>query len=404
VTQARRAAVRPEIGLAFAAVASSFLVYWPFLHDMSTVYRFWDGPNYMTVARDLYRISPENPLLSYVYTPVFFASYLPFYPFCVRLLAFVGYERALPLATLLYGRAVLIFYRLARDVWKLPSPGSLALVFLFLPPRWVLYRSVGASEAVYIACSLASIWFFEKGRIGRASAAGGLAALTRISGLMIAPAYAAVLIREKRYRQLLWLGLIPLGLLGYFVFCAYRFGDFFAYFRAHGEKLVRLVPFGFLPVLFEKGLYHQVEFHIPPGARLRRGDLQTAALPRAVLLLRVRVRAPSHPLDRGLEPLLPLHGAVRADRGVPRAHRHPLLPVGAAGASGTLDLLRVGRPAAEWVPAGHLLAPARAPRPAARGARGALGSQFRREREDATAAAISAAAWRATPARNGPRS
>ncbi len=263
MTQARRAAVRPEIGLAFAAVASSFLVYWPFLRDMSTVYRFWDGPNYMTVARGLYRISPENPLLSYVYTPVFFASYLPFYPFCVRVLAFVGYERALLLATLLATvAAVLIFYRLARDVWKLPSPGFLALVFLFLPPRWVLYRSVGASEAVYIACTLASVWFFEKGRVGRASAAGGLAALTRISGLMIAPAYAALLIRERRYRQLLWLGLIPLGLFGYFVFCAYRFGDFFAYFRAHGEKLVRLVPFGFLPVLFEKGLYHQVEFHI----------------------------------------------------------------------------------------------------------------------------------------------
>ena len=259
----RSGAVRPEVWLAFAAVASSFLVYWPFLREMTTVYRFWDGPNYLTVAHGLYRIEPDNPLLAYVYTPVFFASYLPFYPILVRALAWAGYEHALLLVSLLATVvAVLLFYRLARDVWKLPSPEFLALVFLFLPPRWVLYRSVGASEALYIATTLASLWFFERGRVGRASVAAGLAALTRISGLMIAPAYAVVLIRQRRYRALAWLALIPAGLLGYFVFCAIRFGDFFAYFRAHGEKLARLVPFGFLPVLFQKGLYHQVEFHI----------------------------------------------------------------------------------------------------------------------------------------------
>jgi hypothetical protein len=255
--------VRPELWLAFAAVASSFAVYFPFLRDMTPVYRFWDGPNYLTVARGLYEIRPDNPLLAYVYNPSFFASYLPFYPLCVRALAWVGYERALLLVSILAATAaVLLFYRLARDVWRLPSPEFLSLVFLFLPPRWVLYRSVGATESLYMAATLASIWWFERGRIGRASGAAALAALTRISGLMIAPAYAVLLIRRRRYRSLLWLGLIPAGLLAYFAFCAVRFGDFFAYFTPHGEKLARLMPFGFLPVLFQKGLYHQVEFHI----------------------------------------------------------------------------------------------------------------------------------------------
>jgi hypothetical protein len=79
---------------------------------------------------------------------------------------------------------------------------------------------------------------------------------------MIAPAYGIVLLLRKRYRSIPWLLLIPAGLLSYFTFCAIRFGDFFAYFTPHGEKLARLMPFGFLPVLFQKGLYHQVEFHI----------------------------------------------------------------------------------------------------------------------------------------------
>lgn len=255
--------VRPEIWLAFATVASSFLVYWPFLRDMAPVYRFWDGPNYLTVARDLYEIRPDNPLLAYVYNPRFFASYLPLYPLCVRALAWVGYERALLLVSILAATgAVLLFYRLARDVWKLKNPAFLALVFLFLPPRWVLYRSTGATESLYIAAGLLSIWYFEKGKIGRASGAAALAALTRISGLMFAPAYALLLLRKKRHGALPWLLLIPAGLFAYFVFCSARFGDFFAYFAPHGEKLARMMPFGFLPVLFEKGLYHQVEFHI----------------------------------------------------------------------------------------------------------------------------------------------
>ncbi len=255
--------VRPELLLVLAAVGGSFLVYLPFLGDMITVYRFWDGPNYLTVAKTLYDIGPDNPLLAYVYHPSFFASYLPLYPFLVRAFSAFGYQPALLFVSVAATVAtVLLFYRLARDVWKLPSPAFLSLVFLFLPPRWLLYRSTGATEALYLALTIASVFFFEKGKTGRASVAAGLAALTRISGLMIAPAYALLLLRRKRYRSLAWLALIPAGLLLYFLFCAVRFGDFFAYFSPHGEKIQALFPFGFLPFLFREGLYHQAEFHI----------------------------------------------------------------------------------------------------------------------------------------------
>ena len=263
MTERPRAGVRPEIWLTLASVAGSFLVYLPFLSRMSVVYRFWDGPNYLTVARTLYDVRPDNPLLAYVYKPTYFLTHLPFYPLCVRALAWIGYEPALLLVSVLASiAAVLLFYRLARDVWKLPSPAFLSLVFLFLPPRWLLYRSTGATEALYIALALGSVWFFEKARYGRASLLAGLAALTRVSGLMFAPAYAIALARERRWRSWPWLLLIPAGLFGYFVFCAIRFGNFFAYLAPHGEKMAAFRPFGFLPTLFEKGLYHQVEFHI----------------------------------------------------------------------------------------------------------------------------------------------
>ena len=257
------ASVRPEIWLVLASVGGSFLVYLPFLRDMSPVYRFWDGPNYLTVARTLYDIRLDNPLLAYVYRPTYFLTHLPLYPLCVRALSLFGYQHALLLVSVLAtAAAVLLFYRLARDVWGLPAAEFLSLVFLFLPPRWLLYRSTGATEGLYLALALASILAFERSRVGWACALAGLAAVTRVPGLMFAPAYGIVLLRTRRFRSLPWLALVPAGLFAYCVFCAVAFGDFFAYLAPHGEKLAAFRPFGFLPVLFEKGLYHQVEFHI----------------------------------------------------------------------------------------------------------------------------------------------
>jgi len=256
--------VRPEIRLVAAAVAGSILVYAPFLRRMIDVYRFWDGPNYLTIARTLYDVRPDNPLLAYVREPRYFFVHLPMYPLFVRALSVFGYPQALLLVSILATSvATVLFYRLCRDVWKVSSPEFLTLVFLFLPPRWLLYRSTGSTEALYLAFTLAAIFFFERSHVARASVAGALATLTRISGLMMAPAFAVVLLlRRERLRRVLWLLLIPAALGAYFLFCAYRTGNFFEYFAQHGEKMAAFRPFGFLPVLFRKGLYHQAEFHI----------------------------------------------------------------------------------------------------------------------------------------------
>jgi len=257
------ARVRPEILLVAAAVVGSFLVYAPFLGRMTEVYRFWDGPNYLTIARTLYDVRPDNPLLAYVHSPHYFFVHLPLYPLLVRALSLFGYPQALLLVSVLATcAATLLFYRLCRDVWKLASPAFLTLVFLYLPPRWLLYRSTGSTESLYIAFTLAAIFFFERARVGRASLAGALATLTRISGLMIAPAFAVALYSRRRWRDAIWLALIPAALVAYFLFCASRTGNFLEYFAQHGDKMSVFRPFGFLPELFRKGLYHQAEFHI----------------------------------------------------------------------------------------------------------------------------------------------
>lgn len=235
---------RAEALLVLAAVAGPLAIYLSFGKDLSPVYRFWDGPAYLTISHELYEVRPGNPLAPDVHRPPFYLAQLPLYPLAVRALAFIGYERALLAVSILATiAAVLLFYRLARDVWRVPSPAFLSYVFLFFPPTWVLYRSVGASEPLFIALVLASIFFFEKSRFGLASLAGGLAALTRHSGVMILPAFFLVLFVRGRRRPLAWLLLIPLGFSAYVAWCALRFGDPLAAFELGLERVATPLPF-----------------------------------------------------------------------------------------------------------------------------------------------------------------
>lgn len=250
----------PEALLVLAAIASSLLVLWPYLDRMEIVYRYWDGPSYLTIAREGYR--PGSPLSPGPGPPMLLA-HLPLYPLLVRALSFVGWQRAPIIGSVLATiAAVLIFYRLARDVWKIPSPWLLSLVFLLVPPRWLLYHSVAASEPLFLALVLASIALFERDRVGWSCAAAGLAALTRVSGIMILPAYALLLLARGKRQSLPWLLLIPAGFCGYLLYCQIRFGSFLAPFEPNLEKIASPIPFAFLGWLIGINLVAHAEFHI----------------------------------------------------------------------------------------------------------------------------------------------
>ncbi len=250
----------PDALLVVAAVASSFLVWLPFLGRMRLLYRHWDGPSYLAIAREGYSAaSPLTPDAG----PPWLLAHFPLYPFLVRLLSFVGWERATVAGAVLCTIAgVLIFYRLARDVWKVPSAWWLSLLFLLVPPRWLLYHSVAASEPLFIALALASIWYFEKDRIGWACFAAGLAALTRVSGVMFLPAYAVLLVARGRRRSLPWLLWIPAGVGGYLLYCQLRFGTYMAPFAPNLEKIAMPIPFAFLGWLIGINRIAHAEFHI----------------------------------------------------------------------------------------------------------------------------------------------
>lgn len=248
--------IRVPVLLALAALAGPLLVWLPYRKDMSPVYRFWDGPQYLATAHDLYMHRPGNPLPAD-------ASKAPLYPLAVRLFSPLGWERALLAVSVLSSiAAVLLFYRLARDVWKVRSPGFLSLVFLFFPPRWLLYRSVPASEPLFLALVLASLWYFEKARVGKASVLAGLASVTRLPGLMILPAYAALLLWRRRDRSIYWLSIIPAGFAAWLWYCAVRLGDVWAPLQPNLEKAASMLPFDLLNRNFSWPQHYGGEFFI----------------------------------------------------------------------------------------------------------------------------------------------
>jgi len=246
-----------------SAIAGSLLVYLPFRHDMTTIDRYWDGPSYLMIAKDGYHPGPGNPLAPDPAKPPFYLAHLPAYPAVVRLLSFLGYERALLAASVGCGAlAAILFFRLARDVWRLGSPLFLSIVFLFATPRWLLYRSVGATEPLFLALVMASILFFERERFAAAALAGAVATLTRPMGVLIYPAYALLLFLRGRRREQLWLLAIPAALLGYLLYCRWTFGSALAMAEPNLNKLYSLVPFHTFQWLFGVRLLHQVEFYI----------------------------------------------------------------------------------------------------------------------------------------------
>lgn len=254
---------RAEILLVFLTVGGSLLVYLPFWNAMGTIYRAWDGPNYLTVARTGYQIPDGYALLGYVYVKSYYLVHLPGYPALIRLFSFLGYQHAMLFVSILCSAgAAILFYRLCRDTWHLPQPLFLATVFLFFPPRWLYFRSTGSTEAAYLLFTLAAITLFEKDRIAWASVLAALATITRVPGLLIAAAFGLILLQRKQWRSLPWLLLPPAVLSGYFLFCWSQTGNFFQYLAGHGDKAGSFRPFGFLPRLFELGAVHQVEYFI----------------------------------------------------------------------------------------------------------------------------------------------
>ncbi|MDQ6744504.1 MAG: hypothetical protein M3Z27_00555 [Actinomycetota bacterium] len=199
----------------------------------------WDGDWYLAIARHGYALSAhglERPR----------TNFFPLYPLAVRALSVVGVPLVIAAVLVSIGCLALALYTLARlmdlelergGIRGGASAGAVRLVVLALALSPVsFFLSSAYAESLYLALSVGAFLCARRGQWARAGTLAGLGAAARGPGvLLLVPLLflylygprddrAADLPPERgrpRYRlrvDVLWLGLAPLGLLGYMVY------------------------------------------------------------------------------------------------------------------------------------------------------------------------------------------
>lgn len=217
------------------------------------IYAHYDGPLYIIPAKTLYdpaQISPPDKglIISLPLTEKYFAAHFPLYPLLIRMVApFLGYLKSMLTVSVLSTMMLACFFYFFLKKFKLTeNPLLVTSVFLFLP-RFLVVRSIGAPESLFILSILVSIFFFEKQHYVLAGIFGGLAAMTKSPGILLAVAYGMVFLENFiKTKKIEWRGwgivFIPLGLLGVFMLYGVQYGDFFAYFHS-GDNIHLVAPF-----------------------------------------------------------------------------------------------------------------------------------------------------------------
>lgn len=236
-----------------------------FSNGFSTIYRNFDGLEYVTIAKSFYDPS-KIAAIPQSQPVIYFASHFPGYAIFITLFApILGYLKSMLFisiaSTLL---AIWAFYFLIHNLKLSAHPLFLSFLFLILPARWLIVHSVGSSEPLFIFLTITTLYFFIKFEktghymdIILASAAGLFAQITRPPGILLFIALilyvhwkfyldSKVMDFKKAWRNHLKyfpMLVIPLGLFSVFYLYSLTLGDFWAYFKSGDNIHLTFPPF-----------------------------------------------------------------------------------------------------------------------------------------------------------------
>ncbi|MDO8429472.1 MAG: hypothetical protein Q7S88_02485 [Candidatus Daviesbacteria bacterium] len=252
---------------------TTFLIWLPYLLRVSflgfdfsggfpLIYKNFDGLEYIIIAKTLY-----FPNLLAAIPQDFPASYFPahFPGYSLLLLPFapiLGYLKSMVFVSLLFTILSSITFYLLLVRFQLSSqPLWLSIVFTLLPARWVIVRSIGSAETVFIFFTLLAVYFylsFEESLKYKflyfTAIAASLAQLTRPPGILLFLALMVfpilVCLKNKQFKNALLvpikyfpLFLVPLTLVGIFYWFQVSMGDFWAYFHTGDNIHLAFPPF-----------------------------------------------------------------------------------------------------------------------------------------------------------------
>jgi hypothetical protein len=212
----------------------------------------WDGPHYTDLIVFGYRAVDDGNLVGpNGYRQVYpgdvdlYIVFFPLYPWlgtAVNAILGAPYLSALVVTTVASLFVAPLLYRVVRQDED-PGVAFRAGIFLLLFPT-AYFLHIGYTEALFLALVLGSFLAARTDRWWLAGILGGLAALTRVNGLVLIPALAAEAATQwfarppaERRLRMEWLaiGLVGVGFAGYLALNLAVYGDPFAFLTIQRE-------------------------------------------------------------------------------------------------------------------------------------------------------------------------
>ena len=222
---------------------------------METIVQNFDGLNYLVVAKSLYKpevIEKINQSFLTGNDPLYFTAHYPGLPLIIRLLDnyMTGPQAILAsiiISNLLLTFGLYLFYLAYAKKSKLA--GYLTVVALFLPARMLSDRMVGSNEPMFMALVFLSLYLASRKRYWLSAVAGSLSIVTRSPGILLFGGYVVstwLVVRgtwQEKIKRLLPYLLMPLTLVGVWMFYGYQHGNLLAYFQSGVSMNIHFPPF-----------------------------------------------------------------------------------------------------------------------------------------------------------------
>ena len=214
---------------------------------MDRIAQNFDGLNFLIVAKTGYNPSIIQQNYQDILVdrrPLYFSAHYPVFPILIWLINFItsgpnALLIVIIISNALLGYALYSFFLLFSNK---PNVATwLAIIALFFPARILSDRIVGSNEPLFIFFVLMSLVFSTKKQHWLSAIYGSLAVLTRSPGIILFGAYiihtwimSSDTFYEKIKISIPYL-MIPISLLGLWMFYGIQFGSFWAYFQVGGN-------------------------------------------------------------------------------------------------------------------------------------------------------------------------
>lgn len=228
-------------------------------NGMETIVANYDGPLYLVVAKTLYDNNAIKTSFQFPLKVEYYAAHFPLFPVLIRGFAQIikTYPYSMLLLTVISSFLALFFFnKLIRNYINEIDALWLTFVFSIMPARWLIVRSIGSPEPLFISSIIASLYYYDKKKFLLSAIWGAIATLTKSPGILLFVAFFAATV-VPRLKTLAtskfetWLKslnlkkyvllLIPLSLLGVFYIYKLQFNNFFAYFNS-GDNIHLMFP------------------------------------------------------------------------------------------------------------------------------------------------------------------